>query len=299
MTIIKEAKATAISVDQSITVSINSDNEATVNQNETNEVNVRNSDSSTDAEERKIQHWKDSDFAVGCVNITWKDDRPSWYCHQNNTRGGSDVDDKVSLSSIVCGFLGANRVGNMSILSQSTENYEEEITDNETGRVMVRNKERPKLSCVVGPYWSMNFCITFPLIIGVSGWICYSKVSKAHIIVVVTWSIGTVLLLFSLSMISCRNPGILLRHSQIPSNIQTPEDWRWNDQARTYRPSKAKFDTECQVVIEGFDHTCPWTGTAIGSKNMFWFKTFVSLVCVMILYNVCLALFDSFLFPFN
>ena len=152
MTIIKEAKATAISVDQSITVSINSDNEATVNQNETNEVNVRNSDSSTDAEERKTQHWKDSDFAVGCVNITWKDDRPSWYCHQNNTRGVSDVDDKVALSSIVCGFLGATRVGNMSILSQSTENYEEEITDNETGRVMVRNKERPKLSCVVGPY---------------------------------------------------------------------------------------------------------------------------------------------------
>ena len=63
-------------------------------------------------------------------------------------------------------------------------------------------------------------------------------------------------------MISCRNPGILYRHSQQPQpppssdNNNTEEDeWRWNDQARSYRPKNARFDTECQVVIEGFDHT--------------------------------------------
>jgi hypothetical protein len=76
-------------------------------------------------------------------------------------------------------------------------------------------------------------------------------------------------------MVSCRNPGILYRHAQPPptqssssSNTTGNEQheqqqqaqwesqqWRWNDQAKSYRPPKARFDPETQVVVEGFDHT--------------------------------------------
>mmetsp|Transcript_49793 Transcript_49793/g.57461 ORF Transcript_49793/g.57461 Transcript_49793/m.57461 type:complete len:331 (+) Transcript_49793:53-1045(+) len=279
-----------------------------------NEVNVNgdgnrssfyNNDDGTDSgdvQERKIQHWKNSDFAVGCVNVTWKDDRPSWFRKDDN-RGNNVVDNQYAISSLVCGCLGAGRVGNLAILAQSTEHYEEEeIVDSVTGQIAIRNKKRPKLLWVMGPYWSVNLCITFPLIIGVSAWMCYYRVSGSHIAVIITWSIGTCLLIISLCMISCRNPGILHRHSQIPPNIDTDteeENWRWNDQARTYRPSNARFDNECQVVIEGFDHTCPWTGTAIGSRNMFWFKIFVFMVCIMLVYTLILAVFTTLLNPFT
>jgi len=32
------------------------------------------------------------------------------------------------------------------------------------------------------------------------------------------------------------------------------------------------------VVIEDYDHLCPWTGTGIGKKNMLAFKLFVLFV---------------------
>lgn len=319
---IKESNGATNLIEEDAAVPRNNENEndslTTIEQNETsetngqrivvNEVNMNGNDDrnsfhnddgvdSGDVQERKIQHWKDCDFAVGCVNVTWKDDRPSWFRKGDNR--GTNVDNQYAISSLVCGCLGAERVGNMAVLAQSTENYEEEIVDSATGQVAIINKKRPKLLWVMGPYWSVNLFITFPLIIGVSAWICYYKVSRSHLAIIITWSIGTFLLITSLCMISCRNPGILHRHSQIPPNIDTEgENWRWNDQARTYRPSNARFDNECQVVIEGFDHTCPWTGTAIGSRNMFWFKMFVFMVCVMLAFTLILAVFSTFLNPF-
>ena len=216
-----------------------------------------------EARKKKIQHWKKSPFAVGLVNITWKDDRPSWFpcgSQQNSIPPPArDIDENFAASSIVCGCLGAKRVGNFSVLAQKMEDYDEPIQDPGTGEITGhRQTQRPKLLCVIGPYWVVNMFITFPIILVASGWVCYRRIVGGHIAVIITWSIGTFLLIFSLLMISCRDPGILYRRSQPPPGA---ENWRWNDQARTYRPPKARFDPECQAVIHGFDHTCPWTGT--------------------------------------
>ena len=197
---------------------------------------------------------------MGCVNVTWKDDHPSWWFRSRHDSGGNEdnddshvVDHQFAISSIVCGCLGAGRVGNMAVLAQSIEDFEAEVLDADTGQMTTIRKQRPKLLWVVGPYWTVNLFITFPLIFGISGWICYQRIVMSNYIVIVTWSIGTFLMVFSLCMISCRNPGILYRHSQIPPTVE--EEWRWNDQARTYRPASSRFDSECQVVVEGFDHT--------------------------------------------
>ena len=201
-----------------------------------------------------------------------------------------EIDHQFPISSIVCSCIGASRVGNLSILGpQIMEEYEERITienENDDGggetqqqqqqpqqRVVITTKKRPKLLWVIGPYWTVNVFITFPLILGVTGWVGYRRIftNSAHIVVVITWTIGSLLLLFSLCMISCRNPGVLYRYTHIPTTTSTTtsdveqqqqqstsspsQEWRWNDQAKTYRPPKAKFDPETQVVIEGFDHT--------------------------------------------
>jgi hypothetical protein len=39
------------------------------------------------------------------------------------------------------------------------------------------------------------------------------------------------------------------------------------------------------VVIEGYDHMCPWTGTAIGKGNLNYFWAFAGSLNVLLYYN--------------
>mmetsp|Transcript_21876 Transcript_21876/g.62345 ORF Transcript_21876/g.62345 Transcript_21876/m.62345 type:complete len:187 (-) Transcript_21876:277-837(-) len=80
---------------------------------------------------------------------------------------------------------------------------------------------------------------------------------------------------------------VMYRYDERPEG-EEGQDWRWNDQAQTYRPKEARYDPECGVVVEGFDHTCPWTGTAIGSRNMFWFRIFTGMVPICIAWSIVL-----------
>jgi hypothetical protein len=215
-----------------------------------------------DAEERKTKHWMESPFAVGCVNATWQDDRPvgGWWWNSSNQQqehAYREIDKTYPVTSVVCSCVGATRLGNLSVLSQSIEEYDDVEVNPINGEVLATHrKTRPRLLWVCGPYWTVNVFLTFPLILIVSGCVGYFKVfNGTPYAIQITWVLGTCFLLGSLAMISCRNPGILHRHSQPPPGTEEAEEWRWNDQARTYRPPKARFDPECQVVIEGFDHT--------------------------------------------
>lgn len=203
-----------------------------------------------DPRELKLRHWEQSPFAVGCVNVTWQDDRK--WCRPKRSQQ-LERNSQVCCSAYVCGCLGAGRVGNLAILAQTTEMYDHvEIVNEETGESRTTKRKRPKLLWVLGPFWPVNFFLTYPLILGVSFWTGWRNLPGAHMVVIVTWSACTALLVFSLAMVACRNPGVLHRHSERPPNC---DDWKWNDQAKTYRPLKARFDPECQVVVEGFDHT--------------------------------------------
>lgn len=162
------------------------------------------------------------------------------------------VDATHAFSACICGCIGAGRVGNLAVLAQTSEEYDHvEIVNQETGECRTSRRKRPKLLCVVGPYWYMNVFVTFPLILGISAWVAWNNFSHhTSLVIIISWSFCTFLMIFSLLMIACRDPGVLYKHPQ-----QLAPDWRWNDQAKTYRPPKARFDPECQVVVEGFDHT--------------------------------------------
>lgn len=203
---------------------------------------------SVDPRERKLQHWRNSIYAVGCVNIDWKDENPFIRHPQGHRRNGN-----LSWSGIVCGscLTCADRIGNMAIFYSTIEEYEAVETSEEGEETKVKRK-RPRPVCMVGPYWPINLCLTWPLILGISGWTLYSKVLDQNTAVIITWSICTFGLCASLLLVSCSNPGILYRHTEPPAGNG---GWQWNDQAKTYRPPNARFDTECQVVIEAFDHT--------------------------------------------
>jgi len=185
------------------------------------------------ARQRKLDHWKNSPFAVGCVNPTWKDDSPF-------ADKGVEKDFKMSWSATCCGCLGADRIGNMAVCCKGMEEYGED------------GRKRPFYRCFFGPYWPVNFGLTWPLILGISGFTYWRSVQHQHIAVIISYSIMIFLMCFSLAMVAFSNPGILYRHSEEPEG---ETDWNWNDQARTYRPPKARFDRECAVVVEDFDHT--------------------------------------------
>jgi palmitoyltransferase ZDHHC9/14/18 len=122
--------------------------------------------------------------------------------------------------------------------------------------------------------------VTYPLIFGVSGWAFTVAIlpGKKHPMLVLGWLVITLALIVALSLTGCRDPGIMYRHPRPPP--QNENQWRWNDQAQTFRPRLAYYDSDTAVMVEEFDHTCPWTGTAIGKGNMFPFQCFVCLVFV-------------------
>eukprot|EP00977_Amphora_coffeiformis_P030400 scaffold46737_cov168-Amphora_coffeaeformis.AAC.1 len=49
----------------------------------------------------------------------------------------------------------------------------------------------------------------------------------------------------------------------------------------SFRPPGALYCRECGVLIQEYDHLCPWTGTGIGRGNMCAFKTFVVSINVL------------------
>ena len=60
-------------------------------------------------------------------------------------------------------------------------------------------------------------------------------------------------------------------------------DWSYSNQAGSFRPPKVIYCRECKLLIDQYDHFCPWSGTVIGAKNIHYFHFFVSaLVCTML-----------------
>jgi len=236
----------------------------------------------------KTRHWKESPFAVGLVEPSWSDEAKAMGCCSCCYKELIDPDmGGCSLcSSFLCTPLGAGRVGNLVVCRQSTEWVDEVNEDEETGEQTARRYARPKLDCIMGPYWPMLMCCTYPLIFGVSGWTMLTALPGKHPLIQLFWGIATGGLVYALAMTAFCDPGVLYKHEAPPP--QDENSWSWNESAQTYKPRGAIYDPDCAVVVEDFDHTCPWTGTAIGRKNMTAFQTFVGLVFFCLILDILL-----------
>ena len=178
----------------------------------------------SEEERDRRRHWRENIFAVGLVDVSW------------GSQSGLDLKRGCCCrcTASVCHAVGAGRVGNMAVLRQTRE-----------------DNGRPKLQVVMGPFWPFVLFCTLPLILGVSAW-TYAKgvFAHHHPAVFVAWLLLTASLVVSLLLVACRDPGILYRHA-----TPVEEDWIWNDQGLTYRPKHARYDRDCAVVVENFDHT--------------------------------------------
>jgi len=207
-------------------------------------------------DERITRYWRESPFAVGKTKPTWADDDVGCYKLCSACCSGSRFT-PIYVSAFICGKCPVGRIGNMVVIWQRAE---------EQGFLLM-----------LGPYWYITYFVTFPFILLYSLYVFLSQsLWEKDWPWMLLWGFFNVIAAVSLFRISCSDPGILRRHAQPPEGEEPP--WIWNDQALTYRPTHARFDPECAVVIERFDHVCFWTGTAIGKNNMFWFRLFVPCV---------------------
>lgn len=176
---------------------------------------------------------------------------------------------------------------------------------------IVRKRE---IQIIVGPFWPMLLFITYPLIFVVSGLTLYKGLPGKPLYAQMAWALMTGAMIRSLFNTGFRDPGMLFRR-RTPPAIDTDGDlaadegrlqrrvgfrmgnqtgpWSWSDQAQTYRPRNSMFCPDCKVIIEDFDHTCPWTGTAIGKKNMASFQCFVGLVFACLIVDIVLLTVGS------
>lgn len=208
------------------------------------------------------------EFSVG------KDASAEWA--DTGTRcDGRDHEDEPTgccncLSAFVCGKLfRAKRLGNMSVL------WSTRTSDGRT-----------KLHCLVGPFWPCLAFVTYPLVFGCSLVVAVLYLPDKPIFIQAFWWACTLMLIASLGCTGCRNPGVVRRWKSKPDDCS---HWIWSDQGGTYRPPRARYDGDCAVVIEEFDHTCPWTGTGIGRRNMPAFQTFLCSLCVCLMVDAMLV----------
>ena len=189
--------------------------------------------------------------------------------------------------------------------------------------------------CVVGPYWPVMLCVTLPLVVGISAAVGFFVAARgAHVaLLAVLGGVGGVTAA-SLLGTACRNPGLLPRYDVVlppPVSSAQPRGggaggaggagadaggaggegtlapptptpptppfpgWVKNDRLGVWRPPRAIYCSDCDVVVAEFDHTCPWTGTAIGRGNMRAFTTFVSSCGALVVY-VLFVLFVMLVF---
>jgi len=152
--------------------------------------------------------------------------------------------------------------------------------------------------CIVaGPCWPFCMGVTVPLILGISALVCIFILFNNYVglprWVAYVYIVVMGLSMITLFMVSCRDPGMMERVTDAEAG---EGGWFWNEQVGSFRPPGALYCRECEVLIEGYDHLCPWTGTGIGHGNMFAFKAFVvcvNLLCYFSIALVCFVLLDG------
>lgn len=161
-------------------------------------------------------------------------------------------DPKYDSGAQCCGL---SRVGNfMVVYERHSRNYDGERT----------------LVLLLGPYWTTVTFFTLPALLAasaVASSLIAAPAARVGYWALTLWAVGW------LVATATRDPGIVRHFATPPPGREST--WMFSTQARSYRPPGSLYSRDANCVIEGFDHTCPWTGTAIGKGNTGPFHVFV------------------------
>lgn len=141
---------------------------------------------------------------------------------------------------------------------------------------------------IAGPCWPFCVFVTVPLILGISVVISYYMIIDKTRFNLPIWLLALyypilIFTLVALCCVSCRDPGLMER---VTDEEAGEGGWFWNEQVGSFRPPGALYCRECGVLIQDYDHLCPWTGTGIGRGNMLAFKVFVVSVNILCYFTI-------------
>jgi len=155
------------------------------------------------------------------------------------------------------------------------------------GNMVLLRRRKPTL--IMGPYWLMLVFVTFPLVVVGPAMVAVFWCAKLDPWIQASYAAVALVVAGALLSTGLRDPGVLTRHPTAPAN-----DWNWNDQAQTFKPPGARYCPWCDCVVTNFDHTCPWTGTAIGGNNIRSFRLFVGALQILAYYTVVVFVLGAF-----
>lgn len=197
-----------------------------------------------------------------------------------------------------CGYRCCFRLGNFTVLCEK-QTMKESVHRSGSLPLHMGMASRRVPVLMVGPFWPFCLVVTvaptvlIPVLIFIVFW------QVVHIAIMLVLAALTITSLLSLACVACRDPGILrLTRTEPPESLDAKQkkdrarrldSWTWNDQAQTWRPSGAVYDKDVNVVIQKFDHVCPFTGTAIGAGNLRSFNLFTISIQILLYYAIFVA----------
>ncbi|KAJ8607370.1 hypothetical protein CTAYLR_010772 [Chrysophaeum taylorii] len=163
---------------------------------------------------------------------------------------------------VCCNLVRVRKVGNFYILAEW------------------RRRDGKKRRMLLGPYWHF-LLVTLVVIAAVSVMIYAFVVPAEDEIERVIGLTVTMLAVSGLLCTALTDPGIFPRYSK-----PLVENWTYSEYAQSYRPPGVIFCQQSQVLIEDYNHFCPWSGTVIGKGNEAYFQVFIVAIVVAFLYDL-------------
>lgn len=172
-----------------------------------------------------------------------------------------------------------SKIGNIFVLCEC--DVEE---DDNLFRYISDDSGPKKLRWVVGPYWNM-LCMTYIVVLVITFLVYDTVIPKRETKEIIVGLVLSALTIIFLSLTAFSDPGIFPRHTR-PKG----PNWSYSGQAQSFRPPKVIYCRECKLLIEDYDHFCPWSGTVIGGKNLKFFHCFVSSLVLTMVYDAVLLI---------
>ena len=187
------------------------------------------------------------------------------------------------------GLLKVRRVGAMTVVYEATEGDAKR-------RLMVgprvppgpcfilfmkRRAPPPTTPCRYWHFLLVHFCVlaaVAAMVFGVvvprgDGWVAARVVGLGL----------TALTFVALACTALADPGVFPRYF-----TRVKPDWTYSEYAHAFRPPGTIFCQECQVLVEDYNHFCPWSGTAIGRGNETFFNAFLAAVVASLAFDLVL-----------
>jgi len=89
------------------------------------------------------------------------------------------------------------------------------------------------------------------------------------------------LALAALAATALADPGVFPRYF-----TRARPDWTYSEYAHAFRPPGTIFCQECQILVEDYNHFCPWSGTAIGKGNERYFTAYLAAVVASLVFDL-------------